>query len=104
MQSIWHLQTYLIEVSNGEVIHSATCIPAPLEGRTCKINAYDPNDYTIDGLFETVKWVLQSNHAKWARIEYDPDYGFPSLITFDNPNILDEDNQWIVEEFTEFDQ
>ena len=68
MQSIWHLQTYLIEVSNGEVIHSTTCIPAQIEGRTCEINAYDPNDYTIDGLFETVKWVLQSNHAKWRAL------------------------------------
>ncbi len=34
ISSIWHLQRYTITVQNGDVVdQSATCIPAPIEGR-----------------------------------------------------------------------
>ena len=99
MQSIWHLQTYEIEVTGGEILHSATCIPAPSEGRTCEIEDYDPAEYTVDGLFETARWQLESEYAEWVKIKYDAKYGYPESILFDHPEILDEDNFWAVLEF-----
>ena len=99
MRSIWHLQTYKIEVWSGEITHTAACILAPTEGRQCQVEPFDPSDYTVEGLFDTVTWVLESEYAQWANIQYHPEYGYPKIISFNHPDILDEDNLWAVLEF-----
>ena len=99
MRSIWHLQTYEIEIWNGKITHTATCIPAPIEGRQCQVEPYEPADYTVEGLFNTVTWILESDYAQWANIQYHSEYGYPKIISFNHPDILDEDNLWVVLEF-----
>jgi len=99
MRSIWHMQTYDIEVWNGEITHTAACVPAPTEGGQCQVEPFDPADYTVEGLFDTVTWVLESDYANWANIQYHTEYGYPKIISFNHPNILDEDNLWAVLEF-----
>jgi len=99
VSSVWHLQTYEIEVKNGEITHSATCIPAPVEGRECEVEDYDPADYTVEGLFEMAGWMLDSQVSEYAKMEFDEDYGYPKLIAYDHPEILDEDNVIAVLEF-----
>ena len=99
IESIWHLQEYEMEVEGNEITHSAKCSPAPAEGGTCDVNAYDPTEYTVEGLFETAEILLNGNYFKWVTVGYDEAYGFPSLIAVDDPDILDEDSAWKVLEF-----
>lgn len=104
VQSIWHLQTYSMEVSTDLITHSASCIPAPVENGTCEVEeAYDPENFTIEGLFKTARRLLNGENVKWTKVEYDPDYGFPIGIRYDHPDILDEDSTWTVLEFETLD-
>ncbi len=104
IQSIWHLQIYNLTVENGLVIDSSTsCIPAPYEGRECVIKTYDPDDFTIPALFSLAEQQIKSKQSKWLKIEYDPDFGFPTMITFNDPDILDEDWSYQVISFSKLD-
>ena len=103
VESIWHMQTYEMEVNGSDIVHLATCSPAPSEGGTCEVKEYDPTDYTIAGLFDTAKNLLEGKYMKWVEVEYDEEYGFPVFIMLDDPDILDEDNAWKVVEFEMLD-
>ena len=99
IQSIWHAQEYTITVENGIVSHSARCIPAPAEGRECEVTSYDPQDFTVEGLFRTAEWALNSIHSDHVKIIYNTELGYPEHISLDDPEILDEDNAWAVLDF-----
>jgi hypothetical protein len=100
VSSIWHAQSHQIIVQNNAVVEStARCIPAPIEAGTCEVRAYTAEEYTIPGLFAQARSQIQSQQAQWIKITYDPTYGFPSQISFDNPNIVDEDRTWRVTTF-----
>jgi len=99
IESIWHLQTYEMEVDGSEITHSAKCSPAPTEGGICEVNVYDPADYTVEGLFETAKDLLEGKYMKWVKVEFDEEYGYPTIISIDDPELLDEDSAWKVIEF-----
>jgi hypothetical protein len=45
----------------------------------------------VPGLFGTARTRSSGDQAKWLKITYDPTYGYPSQISFTNPNILDAD-------------
>lgn len=94
VNSVWHAQAYSIEYKNGEVTHSAVCIPAPTEGGKCEIKDYDPQDYTVEGLFEMARQIIESQEMEFIKLEFDGEYGHPVLIAFDDPDIVDED-YWI---------
>ncbi len=99
MSSIWHLQRYTITVQNGDVVdQSATCIPAPMEGRECKIHPFTAKDYTVSGLFETAQSMAQSTSGG-VTITLAPTYGFPSSIDSAPPNVVDGDQSWRVISF-----
>jgi len=100
VNSIWHAQSHQINVQNNAVTEStARCIPAPIEAGTCEVRAYSAEEYTIPGLFAQARSQIQSQQAQWIKITYDPTYGFPNQISFDNPNIVDEDWTWRVTMF-----
>jgi hypothetical protein len=104
VQSIWHLQIYNLTVEDGLVIDSSTsCIPAPYEGRECAIKTFDPDDFAIPALFSLAEQQIKSKQSKWLKIDYDPDFGFPTMITFNDPEILDEDWSYQVISFTKID-
>jgi hypothetical protein len=104
VQSIWHLQIYNLTIENGLVIGSdASCIPAPYEGRECTIKSFDPDEFTIPALFSMAEYKLKSQSSKWLKITYDPDYGFPDRISFNDPDSLDEDWSYQVISFTKLD-
>jgi len=100
IQSIWHAQEYTITVENGTISHSARCIPAPAEGKECEVTSYDPQDFTIEGLFRTAEWALNSIHSDHVKIIYNTELGYPEHISLDDPDILDEDNAWAVRDFS----
>lgn len=99
MQSVWHLQTYEIEVDGDQISHTASCITAPAESYKCEITEYDPNSFTIDGLFATAERILDKEGSKWVQVRYNALYGYPEYIGYDHPEIWDEDVAWIVKTF-----
>lgn len=98
--SIWHDQYHHITVRDGTVVEeSASCNPAPAEYRECEIQAFNAEDYTVSGLFSRVRSLAQTENVQWAKIEFDPTYGFPSFISFDHPEAIDEEWVWRVRSF-----
>jgi 4-hydroxybenzoate polyprenyltransferase len=98
--SLWHMQTHDVLVRNGTVAQaSATCIPAPIEGRECQVRPFDPQEYMVDGLFDRARWLAERGEPQWIGIEFDARYGYPTLIRYDDPEIVDEEWAWGVQEF-----
>jgi hypothetical protein len=100
IQSIFHAQTNTLVVEDGKVVEqSATCIPAPYEGRECKIQEFDPNEFTVEGLFNTaLKYAPESASTKLV-VTFDDTYHFPTTISRDNEIAIDDEAFWRVESF-----
>ena len=100
VESTWHAQYHKITVRENAVVESsARCIPAPAELGTCEVKTYTVEKYTVSGLFAQAQSRLESEYAQWIKISYDPIYGFPSQISFNNPDIIDGDWAWRVTAF-----
>ncbi|HUW95783.1 MAG TPA: DUF6174 domain-containing protein [Anaerolineae bacterium] len=100
VRSIWHAQMYDILVSEGRVVEqSASCIPAPAESGECQVESFDPEEYTVAGLFAVARLLAQRDEGDWTEIEFDPTYGYPLSIAYDHPDIVDEDTYWGVRSF-----
>ena len=98
--SIWHAQSHQITVRNGKVVEeSASCIPAPTESGKCEVEPFNAEDYTVPGLFSLARSQAQIEQGQWTRITFDPTYGFPRQISFDNPKAVDEESTWRVKTF-----
>ena len=100
VRSIWHAQIHEVLVSEGRVVEqSASCVPAPAESGECEVWSFDPEEYTVEGLFAVACSLAQGEEAEWSRIEFDPTYGYPVSINYDHPDIVDEDTYWGVKSF-----
>lgn len=98
--SIWHMQIHDIIVMDGDVADaSASCEPAPLELGKCEVQSFDAKEYTVPGLFVRARWLAQSRDAQYGRIEFDSTYGFPARMSFNHPEMIDEEWAWRVETF-----
>jgi hypothetical protein len=107
--SVWHNQTDIITVRDGDVTeHSASCTNSLLEREgECEIEPADPQTRTVEGLFagardlvnlaaggESVVYVLEG-----LSFEFHSVYGYPELIASSPPNVYDAAWGWMVEEF-----
>ena len=100
VQSIWHAETYSVTVRSGQVTEqSAFCIPAPFEAGKCTVQPFDAKDYTVPGLFAIARSQARIAEGKWTKITFDPIYGFPSVIAYDDPQVYDDDTMWGVKLF-----
>lgn len=98
--SIWHMQIHDIVVRNGVVAEaSATCEPAPVEMGKCEVQPFEAEEYTVPGLFARARWLAQSRDAQYGRIEFDSTYSFPVRMSFNHPEMIDEEWGWRVETF-----
>jgi len=69
VRSIWHAQTHEILVSEGKVVdQSASCIPAPAESGKCQVESFDPEQYTVAGLFAVARLLAQRDEGDWTEI------------------------------------
>lgn len=99
-RSTWHAQYHQITVRDGKVVQqSAYCIPAPAESGECEVEPFNAEDYVAPGLFSLARSEAKREQGQWAQIEFDPTYGFPSKISFDNPEAIDEELVWRVTAF-----
>lgn len=100
VQAIFHAQTNTITVQDGIVTeHSASCTPAPFEGRECKIQSFDPNEFTVEGLFKTALTYAPDSAAQQLRVTFDEKYHFPKTISRDQANVADDETFWRVVSF-----
>ena len=100
VQSIWHAQTYSVTVQNGEVMEqSAFCIPAPFEAGKCTVEPFDGKDYTVPGLFSIARSQANIAGGKWTEITFDELYSFPKVVTYDDPQVYDDERMWGVVAF-----
>lgn len=102
VNSIWHAQQNTLTVVNGFPVDAeSTCSPAPMEFGECVIQTFDLHDFEVEGLFRKAQEVLKSDGAADIEVEYDPDYGFPVEILYDDPAVVDDDWSWRVISFTQ---
>ncbi len=98
--SIWHMQIHDIIIQGDNVAEaSATCEPAPTESGKCEVQPFDAEDYTVPGLFARARWLAQARDAQYGRIEFDSAYGFPARMSFNHPEMIDEEWGWRVATF-----
>lgn len=100
IRSIWHAQYQTITVENGVITdQSARCVPAPFEGQTCEVQPFNPEDFTVPGLFAKAHAVSETGAPDFVTIRYDDNYFYPMQISFNDPEIVDEDWSWAVTSF-----
>ena len=93
----WHLQNNSVVVRDGKVVsYFATCTPAPAEIEPCSEYAFDPEDFTVPGLFNAAR----TGPEGFTTVTFHPDYGFPLTIVYDHPQLADEEQLWNVLEFS----
>jgi hypothetical protein len=102
VNSIWHAQTNVVVVKDGAVVDkSATCVPAPFEGKTCTVQEFNADEFTIDGLFKTAREIVSQNQGnREVKITFDETFHFPATIVSDDPKAVDDDSMWRVVSFT----
>lgn len=100
VQAIFHAQTNTLTVQDGAVTaQSATCTPAPFEGRECKIQSFDPNEFTVEGLFKTALQYAPESETYQLRATFDETYHFPKTLSRDQANVADDETFWQVVSF-----
>ena len=84
--SWWHLQSYTIVVRNGKVTSSSSaCGQAPGGYTPCDVHNFDPNDFTVPGLFAaTREWGMKD------MVTFHRRFGFPWTIAYDAPGVFDD--------------
>ncbi|UCC87725.1 MAG: hypothetical protein JSV81_00040 [Anaerolineales bacterium] len=100
IRSIWHAQSHQVTVRDNQIESAtASCIPAPIEAGKCKVETFNAEDYTVAGLFRKAHSEAESQEATPTKITYDPTYHFPQQMSYDDPNMVDEDWSWQVTAF-----
>ena len=100
INSIWHAQSHQITVRDNQVESAtAACTTAPMEFEKCKVKAFNAEDYTVAGLFRKARSEAEGQQATPAKITYDSTYHFPQQMSYNDPNMVDEDWSWRVTAF-----
>ena len=101
--STWHYQTHTITVRDGQAVDwSASCMDAPREtymGIECEVEPFDPEEYTVPGLFAKARSVAEAHPEQEVVIDFHDTYGFPRRIRHDDPSVVDGIDRWLVESF-----
>ena len=103
IRGMWHFQKHVITVRDGQVVDaSASCMDAPREtaqGTKCEVEPFDPQEYTVPGLFAKAKSVAKEYPRRQIEINFDETYSYPTRIMRSHPDILEAIDRWRVESF-----
>ena len=93
--SWWHMQNYTVVVRDGKVTNSSsTCGQAPGADSPCDVYNFDPNNFTVPGLFAAAReWGMKD------MVTFSREFGFPSTIDSDIPQLADDKRGLKVFEF-----
>lgn len=102
--NVWNFQTHKIQVQNGDVLTaSASCLPSPKVGEDCEVQPFEAVNFTVQGLFRYARTEARREGGVYTEIEFDPTYGFPMKIHYDNPTMVDEEFTLLVIVFEPFE-
>ena len=97
----WYLHNYTVVVREGKVVsYFSTCVEAPAQIEPCKVSPFDPEDFTVPGLFAAAR----TGPEEFTTVTFHPEYGFPLTIRYDDPQLADEEQLWSVLEFSQENQ
>lgn len=100
IHSIWSAQRLTLTVSDGLVVDiQSMCIPAPTQGKTCTIQPFEPANYLVPALLAQAHDLITQQRPEYVKLDFDPVLGYPTMIGFDDPQIMDEDYGIRVEKF-----
>ncbi len=100
VQAIFHAQTNTVTVRDGVVTDQfAACTPAPFEGRECRVQEFEANEFTPDGLFQTALAYAPESAKYQLRVTFDEQYFFPATISSDQKEVVDDETFWRVVAF-----
>lgn len=101
--TLWHLQNIRITVEEGVIVaQSATCEPSLLNFSSsgeCVVQPFEAEQYTVPGLFELARRYNEGELREHSNITFDETYGFPTMISYTNSELLDADHSWTVISF-----
>jgi hypothetical protein len=96
-----HDQWDTIVVRDGQVTeHTAHCLQARPEPEPCRVQAIDPAEYTVPGLFATARKLLAQNPPEVVDLLFDDTLGHPRRMVRNIPRASDAFQFWRVESFT----
>ena len=73
--------------------------PPPTQNGKCEVESYNEDNYAVEGLLSTAETLLEQRNRDALSINYDEDFGYPSSIWLDDPELNDEDESWGVVQF-----
>jgi hypothetical protein len=96
--SAWSMITVELEINDGQVV-SSSCTP---EGMANACERVDFQRFSVPNLFDraqkdasfTGNFDMDGNIFPCFSAEVDPSYHYPSMLSFDCPDTLDE--QWVL--------
>jgi hypothetical protein len=97
---IWSAQRTTLTVNDGHVVDiQSMCFPAPIQGKTCTIQPVEPTKYLVPSLLMTAHDLAEHENPAYLNLTFDPTLGYPTMIGFNDPQILDEDYGIKIENF-----
>lgn len=100
VHSIWWAQRMTVTVTDGHVVDlQSMCIPAPAQGRTCTIQLVEPSDYLVPTLLAKARALSERQRPEHIRLAFDSTLGYPTTISYNNPQIIDGDYGLTIETF-----
>ncbi len=85
-------ETISLTVQAGQVVSNVVvgCRSAEL-GPACRTAQYQLDRYTVSGLFATAHSLADNGDRQYAKMRFDLTYGYPTSISYDNPDVSDEE-------------
>lgn len=89
---VWEITRTRSQVSDGVVVSMHGTCDRGLVGLPCSISTLDPEQASIPGLLAYARDIAAfENRAKWLKVSIETDGGFVLSMSFNDPEILDED-------------
>jgi Family of unknown function (DUF6174) len=101
VDATWQLQWNTIVVRDGQVTESSSrCARTPAGPEMCRVQPFNPGEYTVTGLFVTARDLLAKHPTTTVGVRYNEAYGYPREMFSDRPNVTDDTQMWAVESLT----
>ena len=101
VDATWQLQWNTIVVRDGQVVESSSrCERTPAGPQMCRVQPFDPGEYTVPGLFVTARDLFAKHPATTVGVTFDQTYGYPREMFSDRPGVTDDTQMWAVESLT----
>jgi hypothetical protein len=98
--SMWQGASYHLIVQDSAVSSfTVTCINTPLSFEECKVAEEEPESFTVEGFFDRVANIESGTEKEFLTVEYDPEFGYPAIISFNDPKSVDEEYSCMILEF-----